>query len=139
MLKAFEFPVDRGTSRDILRVHCHVGLTTIRMAQNDVRTRLGNRRAVIAPAPHALCKALSEISMVEKKNSEGKPNDSPAAFFSDNQSVTNSFAAARAPSIPSPSVVSPQGRHVRIIVAGRQLSDSGSLKQNPVGHECGPV
>ena len=33
---------------------------------------LQNRLALAGPGPHALCRALSEMSTVEKKNSEGR-------------------------------------------------------------------
>ncbi len=74
---------------------------------NLIVASLRTRHVAGGPGPHALCKALSEISIVEKKTSGGASTDSPAAFFSANQSLTKSSAAARAPSIPSPCVVRP--------------------------------
>jgi hypothetical protein len=67
---------------------------TVGLAVEQLST-LNTKLRKAGPEPHALCKALSEISIVEKKNSEGKSTGSPAAFFSDNQSFTKSFAAAR--------------------------------------------
>src|SRR5438067_2532432 len=81
-------------------MHCHVGLASIWMTQHYVRTGLPfNDKASALQTGQDLtpCKALSEISTVEKKNSDGSPIASPAAFFSVSQSLIKSSAAARGP------------------------------------------